>query len=185
MANSLPIMGDKISKEQLMGYKFIGDGADGEVYQLTANTCIKIFYKEETQKKELEALKLGQSSNVIPRLYEYGTNYIVMEYVNGISLSKQLKKEKTINQQLSEKILQMLDELERIGFTRYDAEVRHILINKNGKLKVIDHKRALSSNQVIPVKLLKGLRKRKVLEQFLSHVLKLRPELYKKWVQYD
>lgn len=182
MANFSPKMGEAINREQLKGYQLIGDGADGEVYQLTSNTCLKLFFKEETKEKELEALEMGQSSNVIPRLYEHGQNFIVMEYVNGISLSKKLKKEKTIDKQLSEKILHMLDELKRIGFTRYDAEVRHILINEDGELKVIDHKRALSSNQTIPIKLLKGLKKRNVLEQFLTHVSELRPDEYQKWI---
>ncbi|HHY20491.1 MAG TPA: kinase [Bacilli bacterium] len=183
MANFLPKMGEKINKEQLEGYKLIGDGADGEIYQLTDHTCMKLFFKEETKKRELEALEMGQSSNVIPRLYEHGVNFIEMEYVKGISLSKKLKKEKKIEKELSEKILLMLDELKRIGFTRYDAEVRHILINEEGNLKVIDHKRALSSKQSIPIKLLKGLKKRHVLEQFLNHVSELRPDLYNKWVK--
>lgn len=182
MADFLPNIGDTISREQLIGYPLIGDGADGEVYQLTTDTCIKLFFHEDTKMKELEALEIGQSSDVIPRLYEHGRNYIVMEYVNGISLSKKLKKEKTIDKQLSEKILHMLDELKRIGFTRYDAEVRHILINENGELKVIDHKRALSSNQTIPIKLLKGLKKRNVLEQFLTHISELSPDKYQKWI---
>jgi putative serine/threonine protein kinase len=171
----------KISKKELEGYSLIGDGKDGEVYQLTSDKCVKYFFKIETQQKELEALQIGQSSPVIPRLYEYGENYIVMEYVNGISLARHLKREKQITEDLTEKILLMLDELKALGFTRWDAEVRHILINENGELKVIDHKRAFSTDSKLPTKLLKGLKKFGLTSEFLAHVKNLRPSDYSAW----
>jgi predicted Ser/Thr protein kinase len=174
----------KVNVADLRGYKLIGDGADGMVYQLTHDRCVKIFFNEETQKRELKAIQLGQSSPVIPILYEYGSNYIVMEYIHGTSLSKYLKKHKRLTQSLVEKILHMLDELKRIGFTRHDAEVRHILINESGDLKVVDHKRALSSKRSIPTKLFKGLYGVGLLEEFLNYVQKLRPSYYHEWKNY-
>ena len=94
-----------ISIKDLKGYKLIGKGADGSVFQLTPDRCIKIFEKEETKALELKALQVGQLSPVIPRLYEDGSNYIVMEYVNGISLPQYLKKEKQFPEPIVEKIL--------------------------------------------------------------------------------
>ncbi|HHT7188316.1 TPA: AarF/UbiB family protein, partial [Bacillus cereus] len=149
----------KISRRDVLEYKLIGDGKDGEVYQLAQDKCVKLFFLEETQKKELRALTTGQSSPIIPRLYGYGENYIVMEYIQGISLAHHLKKEKQITEELTERILMMLDELKKIGFTRWDTEIRHVLINEEGQLKVIDHKRAFTSNSEVPTKLLKGLKK--------------------------
>src|SRR3954449_7812818 len=80
--------------KDLKEYKRIGKGADGSVFQLTSDRCIKVFEKEQTKDLELKALQMGQSSMVIPRLYEDGPNYIIMEYVKGVSLSEYLKKEK-------------------------------------------------------------------------------------------
>ncbi|TYR80920.1 kinase [Priestia megaterium] len=174
----------KLSKKDLEKYTLIGDGKDGEIYQITDNKCVKLFFKEETQKKELEALQAGQSSPVIPKLYGFGDNYIVMEYITGISLARHLKREKQLTEELTNKILLMLDELKKLGFTRWDAEVRHILINQEGNLKVIDHKRAFTSNSPIPTKLLKGLSKLGVSSVFLEHVNKLRPALYKEWIKH-
>ena len=170
-----------ISIKDLQGYKPIGKGADGSVFQLTSGRCIKIFEKEETKALELRALQVGQLSPVIPRLYEHGSNYIIMEYVNGISLPQYLKKEKQFPEQIVEKVLSMLVELKKVGFERHDTEVRHILFNDNMEIKVIDLKRAFGSVRSTPTKLLKGIKKKGYLEEFMQHVKNLNPTLYEEW----
>ena len=80
-----------IRKEDLKEYEIIGYGADGIVYQLTSDRCIKFFFKEETQQRELEALRIGQSSPVMLLIYLYGAIFIVMEYIIGFSLGRYLK----------------------------------------------------------------------------------------------
>lgn len=174
----------RVSRRDLEEYKLIGDGKDGEVYQLSDNKCVKIFFLEETQKKELKALEIGQSSPIIPRLYEYGENYIVMEYIQGISLARYLKRENRITEELSEKILIMLGEFKKIGFTRWDTEVRHVLINEKGQLKVIDHKRAFTSNSKVPAKLLKGFQKFGLENEFLKDVKNIQPSVYNTWMKH-
>ena len=175
----------KISNRDLEEYTCIGNGRDGKVYRLTHNRCVKIFFQEETQQKELEALIVGQTSPIIPRLYEYGENYIVMEYICGISLAQYLKKEKWISEELTRKILIMLDELKQIGFTRWDTEIRHVLINVEGELKVIDHKRAFTLNRKVPIKLLQGLEKLGLLHVFLNHVKNIHYSTYRTWKEYE
>lgn len=169
------------NKKALEHYPLIGDGKDGEVYRLTHNKCVKYFFKKETCKKELEALQLGYGSPVIPKLYEYGDHYIVMEYVKGTSLARHIKKEKSLSVKLTADILNMLDELKDIGFARWDAEIRHILMNEQGELKVIDHKRAFSTVTRVPVKLLKGLDKYGLADEFLNTIKKLNPSRYREW----
>lgn len=172
---------EAISINDLKEYRLIGKGADGSVYQLTADRCIKIFEKEQTKALELKAFQVGQSSPVIPRLYEDGSNYIVMEYVRGISLPQYLKKEKQLTEPIVEKILAMLVELEKIGFNRRDTEVRHILFNEDMEVKVIDLKRAFGSVRSTPTKLIKGIKKKGYLKEFMQHVNNLNPTLYKEW----
>lgn len=171
----------KISIEDLSEYKFVGKGGDGSVYQLTSEGCVKVFTEEETRKMELMALQKGQSSPVIPRLYAYGKNYIVMEYVNGISLKRYLRINKHLPETIAVKILFLLDELKAVGYTRIDVEVRHILFNDLEEIKIIDLKRALTTNRTVPYKLLTGLRKFGYLNEFLKHVKKLRPSLVSEW----
>ncbi|MEW4058820.1 kinase [Bacillus siamensis] len=172
---------DPENKKTLEHYPLIGNGKDGEVYRLTHNKCLKYFFEIETCEKELAALQIGQGSPVIPKLYEYGDRYIVMEYVQGTSLARHIKTEKSISEKLAADILNMLDELKKIGFTRWDAEIRHILINEYGNLKVIDHKRAFSAIARFPVKLLKGLNQYGLADEFLDTIKKLNPSRYLEW----
>ncbi|MDR6999604.1 putative Ser/Thr protein kinase [Neobacillus niacini] len=167
--------------EDLGEYKKIGKGSDGSIFQLTPEKCVKIFEKEETFQNELFAYQAGKSSSVIPRLYEYGKNYIVMEYINGPSLRHYLKNEKQLTEPTAQKLLFMLDEFKRICFTRQDTQIRHIFVNESGELKVIDHKRAFRRKTDVPVRLLKDLSKIGYLNEFMKHVKILRPSLYKEW----
>jgi putative serine/threonine protein kinase len=170
-----------VTIQDLSGYTMLGRGADGSVFQLTPEKCVKVFVNEDTQKKELNALQIGQSSPIIPKLYEYGTNFIVMEFINGINLKHYLKKEKRLSETIVKKILAMLDEMKTVGFTRLDIEVRHIFINELSEIKVIDLKRAFNTDRSVPTKLLSGLKKLGYLEEFLKHVNKLNPSKYKEW----
>lgn len=170
-----------IRLKDLKTYKLIGKGADGSIFLLTPERCVKIFEKERTKELELKALQVGQSSLVIPRLYEDGPNYIIMEYVKGISLPQYLKKEKQLPKPIVEKILALLAELKKIGFDRCDTEVRHILFNEDMEIKVIDLKRAFNSVRSNPTKLIEGLKKKGYLEEFMQHVNHLSPTLYEEW----
>lgn len=168
-----------VSIEEVKEYKLLGKGNDGSVYQLTPDQCVKIFTNKETKKLELQALQLGQGTPIIPKLYSYGSNYIVMEYIHGKNLDYHLKREK-LSEERVKKIIYMLDEMKRIGFKRIDTEVRHIFFNQHGEVKVIDLKRALSKKRHVPTKLMSGLKKRGLLEDFYRHVKTLSPKLYKK-----
>jgi putative serine/threonine protein kinase len=166
-------------------YKVIGQGKDGVIYQLAPNQCVKVFFREETYKKELKALQVGQSSSIIPRLYDYGSNYIVMECIKGISLAKYLKKNRYITKSLVMQLINLFDELQKLNFSRQDTELRHVLMNEQGNLKVIDLKRAFTSNRPIPIKLLTELKELKLSKEFLSYVKDIRPSLYQKWRKFD
>jgi predicted Ser/Thr protein kinase len=170
-----------VNIQDLSGYKMLGKGADGSVFQLTPEKCVKVFVNEDTRKKELAALQLGQSSPIIPVLYESGANYIVMEFVKGYNLKHHLRKEKKLSEEIVGKILSMLDEMKDVGFTRLDIEVRHIFFDELGEIKVIDLKRAFITDRSVPAKLLTGLKKLGFLKEFLDHVSRLSPAKYEEW----
>ncbi|MEL3972019.1 kinase [Rossellomorea oryzaecorticis] len=171
----------KISQKDLAAFNMIGDGKDGEIYKVADDKVVKYFFKEETHGRELEAMKIGQSSTIMPRLYEYGDNYIVMEFIKGISLARHMKRHGTINEDMTKKILFVLDEFKKLGFTRWDTEVRHMLMDENGDFKVIDHKRAFTSDSPVPTKLLKGMDKFGLTKEFLVHVKNINPKLFNAW----
>ncbi|KAA0564448.1 kinase [Rossellomorea aquimaris] len=171
----------KISKKDLEALEVIGDGKDGEIYKVAEDKVVKYFFKEETHQRELEAMKIGQTSSIMPRLYEFGDNYIVMEFVQGISLARHMKRYGHIDEEMTKKILFVLEEFKRLGFSRWDTEVRHMLMDENGEFKVIDHKRAFTSNSPVPTKLLKGMKKFGLTGEFLENVKNLNPELHDAW----
>ncbi|MFL6562361.1 MAG: kinase, partial [Bacillus sp. (in: firmicutes)] len=49
-----------ITIKDMNGFTMLGKGADGSVFQLSLEKCVKIFVNEETRKKELHALQIGQ-----------------------------------------------------------------------------------------------------------------------------
>lgn len=75
-------------------YKLIGKGAQGAVFRLTRDRCVKIYAKEEHVAMEQEVLQAAKGSEFFPVLYESGKNYTVMEYISGESLYEYLKKGK-------------------------------------------------------------------------------------------
>lgn len=174
----------KIKEKDLEGFDVIGDGKDGVIYKVADDKVVKYFFKEETHHRELEAMQIGQASSIMPRLYEYGDNYIVMEFVKGISLARHMKRHGTIDEEMTRKILFVLDEFKQLGFSRWDTEVRHMLMDENGDFKVIDHKRAFTSNSPVPTKLLKGLEKFGLAKEFLAHVKNVNPKLFEAWKKY-
>jgi putative serine/threonine protein kinase len=171
----------KITKKDLTAFDMIGDGKDGEIYKVAEDKVVKYFFKEETHHRELEAMQIGQTSSIMPRLYEFGDNYIVMEFVKGISLARHMKRHRTIDEDMTKKILFVLDEFKKLGFTRWDTEVRHMLMDENEVFRVIDHKRAFTSDSQVPTKLLKGMGKFGLEKEFIEHVKNMNPKLYEAW----
>jgi putative serine/threonine protein kinase len=102
-----------------------------KVYRLTHNKCVKYFFEKETCKKELAALKTGQGS---PGQFD-GQGFFLFDMAGKRGALDIFHHNITISVFIH--ILNMLDELKKIGFTRWDAEIRHILINEHGNLKVI------------------------------------------------
>lgn len=74
-------------------YPLIGRGKQGAVFKISSDRCVKIYAKKKNVLNESKVLKAAQESPIVPKLYEVGTNYIVMEYIEGPSLTKYLKSE--------------------------------------------------------------------------------------------
>ncbi|MEW9124067.1 MAG: hypothetical protein AB2421_15250, partial [Thermotaleaceae bacterium] len=88
-------------------------------------------------------------SPIIPKLYEVGENYIIMEYIDGPDLRDYLRVKRKISKNMAKRILLLFYEMERLGFTRMDISLRHILLSKEKGLKIIDHFHAFSQRDPI------------------------------------
>lgn len=162
-------------------YPLIGKGKQGAVFKLSEDRCVKIFLKPENVKKEKEALLRGKGFPFMPIFYESGPNYIIMEYINGISLNDYLKKHETLPESIAQQLVKMKRDMKRLGFTNLDRNVnRHLIINKQHVLKVVDHANAYNYYP-IPVRLLQYLTDLGFIEQFLYQTKQIDYDLYLEW----
>jgi predicted Ser/Thr protein kinase len=165
-------------------YSLIGMGAQGAVFKLSEERCVKIYSNTLQAQMELEALKAGQHLFFFPRLYGYGENYIVMEYFNAPTLKEYLRNCTYIPETFTRKLLSILNEMKKAEFTMVDAPLRHIFVLENEELKVIDHVNAFKRIHPVPLKLLRDLNMMLLKESFLSQVKRMEPETYEIWQQY-
>lgn len=172
--------GEKI-EELFASYPFIGKGAQGIVYKISPDKCVKIHKRSEDTITESEVLKALQGTTIVPKLYEVGPNYIVMEYLEGTTLKQHLISERVITQDLTEKILLLLKEMRRLKIPRVDARLKNMILTTNGDLKVIDHVNSFKKSYTTPVLLMNGLRKQGLLPSFLEHVKELDTVSFEDW----
>lgn len=162
-------------------YKLLGKGVQGAVFKLSEDRCVKIYAKERHWQRERESLQAGQVSSIVPRVYEVGKNYIVMEYIDGQPLKTYLKSKGDIPHSMAKQLVFVFKEMEKIGFTRIDASLRHLILTKCGEIRVIDHVNSLDVQIAWPFRFFRGLARLKLLDRFMIHLEKLDPELYGQW----
>ncbi|WML41762.1 hypothetical protein RCG19_08975 [Neobacillus sp. OS1-2] len=165
-------------------YPLIGMGAQGAVFKLSEDTCVKIYNDPLQAKMEAEALQAGKHLSFFPKVFKTGSNYIVMDYFNAPTLKEYLRNCTYIPESIATKLLAILKEMRAAQFTMVDAPLRHIFVLENEELKVIDHVNAFKRIHPVPLKLLRDLNIILLKESFLAHVQKLEPETFAEWETY-
>lgn len=150
----------------------IGEGATSTVYlandlKMGASWAIKVVAKNngvqnDLQRQKEEAMLLSKLSHsvfprVLPTIYENeDALYIVMDYVTGITLTKYIESNRTINQSLIfEWIQQLSDGLAHLhdnGFVYCDLKPDNIIISNN-QLKVVDFGACLKIGDITSVRI--------------------------------
>jgi predicted Ser/Thr protein kinase len=166
--------------DNLKNYEVLGKGAQGAVFKLSPDRCVKLYKNSTYARLEEKVLRAAAESRFFPIIYESGQNYIVMEYFGGPSLGKFLKNGE-LTEHIVNEILQILKEMENLSFSRIDCMLRHIFIDAEGNLKVIDHVNAYKKSRPFPKKLFQGLNKLGKLDAFIDHVKNIDEEMFLKW----
>lgn len=164
----------------LLDCKLLGSGHNGIIYLLPGEKVIKICYDIRSCKKEYEILKRIGKNRYFPRVYGMTGNYMIRDYVDGIPLKKHIKKH-GLDRALAIKLIELLEEFERLGFKKLDLRCKDIMLRPDGSLMVIDPKKFFTKRRDFPRHLSKGLYKLGVLEFFLKVVSEERPRLYRRW----
>ncbi|HYF83838.1 MAG TPA: protein kinase [Clostridia bacterium] len=164
----------------LLDCRPLGGGHNGIVYLLPEGKVIKICYEANSCKKEYDILKRIKRNNYFPRVYGMMGNYMIRDYVDGITLSKHIK-HYGFDKKLAVNLMELLEEFKRLNFKKQDIRCKDIMIQPDGRLMVIDPKKFYSKQRDFPKHLSKGLYKLGVLDSFMNIVREEKPQLYKQW----
>lgn len=165
------------------GYPMIGVGAQGAVFRLSQDRCVKIYEDPHSAFWESKALRAANGGTYFPKLYKTGHNFVEMEYLPGPNLSDYLKENSDLPDAFAAQLLGIVKEMRRLKFSRIDTRTGHIIVTEGGKLKVIDHSGAYRTTRRAPFMLLKSLERDGCLHAFLRYVAMHDPKLYAKWRQ--
>ncbi|MEY9870475.1 putative Ser/Thr protein kinase [Peribacillus sp. B2I2] len=161
--------------------KLIGEGTQGAVFQLDKDLCVKIYVNPNAATKEGKALEAAKETHIVPRLYEVGPNYVIMEYLKGPNLKDYLKEIQDIPESFTEQIIMIRKELKRVGFIRIKTSIGHFVVTEGNVLKAIDHSDGLTMNDPYNPKMFRDLKKLGLLDKFLEQAKKIDPESYEDW----
>jgi RIO-like serine/threonine protein kinase len=162
-------------------YKVIGQGKQGAVFQLTPQQCVKIFANPKQAKKEIRIMKELEGLPFMPKTFETGPNYIVMEFVKGVPIDQYLKEKGTLSNSLTKQIIVLVKAMKQ--YNKTNVENKHVLVTEEGVVKKIDHgsKHFLDNRNSAPYKIFRTLDKLNLLDTFLNQVKEIEPQLYEDW----
>jgi predicted Ser/Thr protein kinase len=168
---------NSIKKNKL---KLLGEGAQGKVYRIDGSRCIKIFKRPQCLQRELDNLRMAAHEPCFPKVYEWGKDYIIREYMEGIELGQYLQKS-PLTKSISWQLVELLRAFERLHFRRIDTQLKNVIITSKGKLRPIDFVNSMSKKQLYPKLLLGQLKKINMKKTFLEHVKLIDKALFNKW----
>ena len=177
--------GHKVSVDNLTEYPLIGLGDQGAVFLLDRDRCVKIFASKKDVKKELKAYHTGRHSPFLPKIFESGPNYIVMEYIRGMPFDEYLRLKGFIPFEITARLVSAIKEMKLLGFRRLDVSMRHIIVTDNEAIKLIDHVNAYTINSKIPLSLFTCLTESGMLQSFMEQLKHTDIKLYNEWRRED
>ncbi|WP_349408459.1 protein kinase family protein [Pseudalkalibacillus sp. SCS-8] len=122
-------------------YTLIGKGRSAFVFLDEGNGCaIKIFFEEfeHLAKQEGDIYKRLKGCPYFPNVYEVGPNYLVMDYIEGMTFYQCLQKGIPITDEMVEKVEEALSFARQQGLNPSDIHLQNLLYTKDGTVKVID-----------------------------------------------
>lgn len=177
------VLGKVVEVHNSTNHVLIGKGKQGAVFKISPERCVKIFATQKHFEQERDAYMRAQGSCITPKLYEIGPNYLIMEHIKGLTLNKHLEKKRMISIELTKQILFIFREMKRLGFTRLNVRLKHVIITQEHGLKIIDHVNSFNIKEHRPILLFNKLKSLGLLYSFLRQVKELDIETYSEWKQ--
>ncbi len=153
----MPLLpGEKLGPYEILSD--IGAGGMGEVYRardtrLDRVVALKISKQEFDERFEREARAVARLNHPnICSLYDVGSNYLVMEFVDGLMLSQRMQQEPIPWSEAEPIVRQLIDAIEvahEKGIIHRDLKPENIKITNDGVVKVLDFGLAKATDPVI------------------------------------
>lgn len=121
--------------------KLIGTGRSAVVFRIgSTNKAMKLFFPPfaSLAKEEAEIYQRLQGIAYYPSVYEVGANYIVLDYIAGLTLFECMSDGKVITPAHLAEIDYALSLASKRGLNPSDIHLRNIFITSTGTVKIID-----------------------------------------------
>lgn len=150
MAKENQMIGGKYRIIRLIGYGGFGNVYLAEDLHLGRKAAVKEFIMQrDTQKSEMETMKsLGGGRSGLPEIYDWiyenGQTYLVMEYIEGVTLHEYLKENGRLDEKRSciwgKEILDMLRFFhgQEPPFIYQDLKASNVIVCTNGHVRLVD-----------------------------------------------
>lgn len=118
-----------------------GIGRSAAVFRIKdTRLVIKVFFPDYAHIAVEEAVIYRTLEGVshFPRLYEVGQNYIVIDYIEGMTLFECLTEGIWIDSEYIEQIDEALIKARQLGLTPSDVHLRNIILGPEGRIYLID-----------------------------------------------
>ncbi|WP_082234587.1 hypothetical protein [Halobacillus massiliensis] len=121
--------------------RLIGSGRSAYVFKLPhVQKAIKVFYPpfEHLAKLEAEIYDRLAGSSYFPTLYEVGTNYFVMDYIDGKTLFQCMLEGRRIRRRHIVEVDKAIAFARENDLNPSDIHLHNLLLTKDDTMKVID-----------------------------------------------
>lgn len=119
----------------------IGVGKRATVFKIkNVGKAIKVFHPKyvDVVQKEVEAYSLLSEENpYFAKMYEYGENFVIIDYIEGYTLYECLSRGIIIEETVIKQIDEAIEYARSKGLNPSDVHVKNIILNGN-QLKIID-----------------------------------------------
>lgn len=132
-------------KNRLVSYDhslmFVGKGRSAYVFKLKASSvAIKVFFPTNTSiaKEEATIYQILKGVPYYPTIHDSGHNYIVIDYIKGLTLFECITNGKTITSAHIKEIDYALSLAKNLDLNPSDVHLRNIFITNHNEIKLID-----------------------------------------------
>lgn len=130
--------------------QLIGEGRSAFAFKINGtDRVLKVFFPsfEKIAAEEAEIYQELRGNPYFPLLHESGSNYLVMDYVQGTTLFKCLIEGLPITDQHIKEVDDALQQAREKGLNPSDIHLRNIIVTPDGSIRLIDVARFRQTKQ--------------------------------------